>query len=92
MLRCGVSGAGVSDRVYNVELWREQDAAGTIFWVCRHPALPGCLAQGNSPREALANLDEARQLYLEGLAWGSVPLPDEEEGLLIHQGGIRVYD
>lgn len=29
------------------------------------PALPGCISEGNSKKEALANIREAIQLYLE---------------------------
>jgi predicted RNase H-like HicB family nuclease len=29
------------------------------------PALPGCISEGNSREEALANVEEAIQLYLE---------------------------
>ena len=30
-----------------------------------HPDLKGCVAVGDSPEEALANLEEARRLWLE---------------------------
>ncbi len=29
------------------------------------PALPGCISQGNTREEAIANIQEAIQLYLE---------------------------
>jgi len=31
------------------------------------PALPGCVSEGDSREEALANIEEAIQLYLEPL-------------------------
>ena len=35
----------------------EQDEDG--FWVAEVPAMPGCVSQGNTRQEALANIREA---------------------------------
>jgi predicted RNase H-like HicB family nuclease len=43
----------------------ETDDRGWI--VARVPALPGCLSQGRSEEEALANIKEAIQSHLLGL-------------------------
>lgn len=37
------------------------------------PALPGCISQGESFEEALANIKEAAELYLEDLNEGEIP-------------------
>ncbi len=41
----------------------EQDEAG--YYVAEVPALPGCLSQGKTQQEALANIKEAIEGWLE---------------------------
>ena len=41
----------------------EQDEDG--FWVAEAPAMPGCLSQGHTREEALANTCEAIEGWLE---------------------------
>jgi len=41
----------------------EKDEAG--YFVAEVPALPGCLSQGNSKKEALENIKEAIEGWLE---------------------------
>ncbi|MBI5233300.1 MAG: type II toxin-antitoxin system HicB family antitoxin [Deltaproteobacteria bacterium] len=41
----------------------EQDEAG--YYVAEVPALPGCLSQGKTMEEALANIREAAEGWLE---------------------------
>ena len=44
-----------------------------------HPDLKGCVAVGETPEEALANLAEARKLWLEAARehGDEIPLPSE---------------
>ena len=42
------------------------------------PALPGCLSQGRTREEALANIKEAITGYLESLRKHGEPLPSTE--------------
>ena len=45
------------------------------------PSLPGCISEGDSPDEAMANIREAVELYLE-------PADDDlagKEGLEVHE-------
>lgn len=35
------------------------------FWVVECPSLPGCISQGETREEALANINEAVALYTE---------------------------
>ena len=58
---------------YRVILEREEEG-GYAIWV---PALPGCVSQGEAPEEALANIREAIQCYLESSLKHGEPLPDE---------------
>ncbi len=41
----------------------EQDEAG--YYVAEVPALPGCLSQGKTQKEAIANIKEAIEGWLE---------------------------
>lgn len=44
-------------------------------WVASHPELPGCMAHGDSPYEAVSSLREARELYLASLERRGLPFP-----------------
>ena len=44
-------------------VWIEQDEDGVFVAEC--PSLPGCISQGKSRDEALRNIREAIQLWLE---------------------------
>lgn len=57
----------------------EQDEDGV--YVAEVPSLPGCISQGGTRIEALGNIKEAIELYLESLdAHGDpVPPPISEE-------------
>jgi predicted RNase H-like HicB family nuclease len=46
---------------YTVILEREPDGG----YVASIPALPGCVSQGDTRDEALANIKEAAELYIE---------------------------
>ena len=61
--------------VYRYELHHEDG-----LWVAFHPELPGCVAQGETPSEAVALLDDARHAWLEiALADGDpIPRPRSE--------------
>ena len=41
------------------------------------PALPGCASQGRTVEEALANAQEAIELYLEELRARGEPIPED---------------
>ncbi|MDP2936666.1 MAG: type II toxin-antitoxin system HicB family antitoxin [Dehalococcoidia bacterium] len=42
------------------------------------PALPGCISEGDTKEEALANIQEAIELYIESLQADGEPVPTEE--------------
>lgn len=58
---------------YRVMLEPEEDG-GYGVWV---PALPGCVSQGETREEALANIREAIQCYLESCLKHGEPIPVE---------------
>jgi len=51
----------------------EQDEEGVF--VAEVPALPGCISQGATRAEALANAQEAIEAYLESLKAHGEPIP-----------------
>jgi predicted RNase H-like HicB family nuclease len=51
----------------------EQDEDG--IFVARCPALPGCISQGKTRKEAEGNIKEAIQGYLESLKKHDEPIP-----------------
>lgn len=55
----------------------EQDEDGVF--VAEAPALPGCVTQGGTREEALANAREAVELYIESLRENDDPVPSPME-------------
>lgn len=51
----------------------EQDEDG--IFVAEVPSLPGCITQGETRLEAIANVKEAIELYLESLEAHNEPVP-----------------
>ena len=51
----------------------EQDEDGVF--VAEAPSLPGCISQGATRAEALANIKEAIELYIESLEAHGDPIP-----------------
>ena len=58
---------------YTVILEREADGG----FVASVPALPGCVSQGDSRQEALLNIREAIELYIEDCREAGDPVPEE---------------
>ena len=46
-------------------------------YVAECPAIPGCISEGDTVEEALANIREAAEGCLESLAERGEPLPDQ---------------
>jgi predicted RNase H-like HicB family nuclease len=44
------------------------------FWVAECPSLPGCISQGETKEEAIANIREAIQAYIAALEEDSIPV------------------
>lgn len=58
---------------YTVVLEQEPDGG----YVVSVPALPGCVSQGDSREDALANIREAIQLYVDDCRAAGDPVPTE---------------
>ena len=59
---------------YTVVLEADEDNQGFTVTV---PALPGCVSEGATRDEALANIREAINGFLEGLEKAGEPIPTE---------------
>ena len=59
---------------YTVILERETDGG----YVVSVPVLPGCVSQGDTRDEALANIREAIDLYVEDCRLMGDPVPQED--------------
>ena len=54
------------------------------WWVAECPSLPGCISQGKTREEAIGNIKEAIQAYIESLEQDNLPVPEERfEALLV---------
>jgi predicted RNase H-like HicB family nuclease len=62
---------------YRVVIEQDEDGA----FVVQVPSLPGCISQGMTRGEALSNIQEAIEAYLESLKAHDEPIPPpiEEE-------------
>jgi predicted RNase H-like HicB family nuclease len=58
---------------YTVVLEKEDDGG----YVVSVPALPGCVSQGDSRAQALANIREAIELYVEDCRDAGDPVPTD---------------
>jgi predicted RNase H-like HicB family nuclease len=47
------------------------------YWVAECPSLPGCLSQGESKEDAINNIKEAIELYIEVLRDEGQPIPED---------------
>lgn len=47
------------------------------YWVAECPSLPGCLSQGRTKEDAIANIKEAIEGYAAALQDDGRPVPEE---------------
>jgi predicted RNase H-like HicB family nuclease len=62
-------------RNYKVILEPNEDGGYTVYV----PILPGCISEGDTREEALSNIKEAIELYLESLEEDGEPIPSEKD-------------
>jgi antitoxin HicB len=67
--------------------WEENDMKFTVLltpdpedggYVAECPTIPGCISEGDTVEEALANIKDAIEGCLESLAANQQPLPDDQ--------------
>jgi len=61
---------------YNYTVIFEEESEGGYHVYC--PALRGCHTQGETREEALRNIREAIELYIESLVEDGLPVPKED--------------
>jgi predicted RNase H-like HicB family nuclease len=62
---------------FTITLDRDEDG----IWITECPSIPGCVSQGQTKDEAIANIQEAIQLCLEVRAERGMPLTIETRQL-----------
>ena len=54
------------------------------YWVAECPSLPGCISQGETRAQVIANIREAIEGYVSALEEDLLPVPEERfEALLV---------
>jgi predicted RNase H-like HicB family nuclease len=53
------------------------------YWVAECPSLPGCLSQGKTREEAIGNIREAIQVYIEALEQDGLAVPEDRFETLV---------
>ena len=71
---------------YFVVLEPDTDGKGYVAFC---PTLPGCFSQGDTREEALANIKEAIEAYIESLKLEGLPVPS---GATQEITSVKVYD
>ena len=64
---------------YRVHIERDEEG----FYVATCPALPGCISQGKTRKEAISNIGDAVEGYLASLRKHNEPIPPPIEEELI---------
>jgi len=49
------------------------------FFIATVPALPGCISQGKTEKQAIKNIKEAIELHVRTLAKDGIPLSGEKQ-------------
>ena len=63
--------------IYTIILQPETDPEFAGYYNASVPALPGCFSYGKTREEALKNIREAIELYLEDLEASGEPIPED---------------
>ena len=53
------------------------------YWIAECPSLQGCISQGKTKEEAIFNIKEAIELYIEVLQEKGQPIPEERFEMLL---------
>lgn len=67
----------MEQRTFTVILQPEPDPEFNGYYNAIVPALPGCFSYGANKEEALSNIKEAIELYLEDLESHGEPIPPD---------------
>ncbi len=53
------------------------------YWLAECPSLLGCISQGKTREEAVANIKEAIRVYVAALQEDGLPVPEEHFDTLV---------
>lgn len=67
------------DMMRQVVLYPGEDG----YWVAECPSLQGCISQGSTKQEAIANIREAIEGYILSLQEDRLPVPEEHFDALL---------
>ena len=71
-----------------VIIYRGEDG----YWVAECPSLPGCISQGRSKKDVIANVKEAIEVYIQALKEDNLEVPEDHfDALLMAVWVCRVY-
>ncbi len=70
---------GLMQRYEIILYWSNEDQV----FVAEVPELPGCMAHGNSQQEALANVSDAMELWIETAQKFGDPVPEPKGRRLV---------
>lgn len=60
------------------------------FWIAHVPSLVGCHSQGKTREEALQNIKEAIELYLETCISFGDPIPQPAKEIEVHKVNVEI--
>ncbi len=64
-------------RIYRAEVFPDETTiTNERCYIARHPDLEGCMAQGDTPEEALDNLEQTCAEWLLALKEDGLPIPE----------------
>ena len=53
------------------------------YWIAECPSLPGCISQGKTKENAVINIRQAIELYIETLEEDGLPVPNDDFDALL---------
>jgi predicted RNase H-like HicB family nuclease len=53
------------------------------YWIAECPSLPGCISQGKTKEDAIRNIREAIELYVEALEEDGIDVPEDHFDALL---------
>ena len=69
----------VKDAMRQIVIFPGEDG----YFVAECPSLPGCISQGKTKPEAIANIREAIEAYIDSLVRDGYPVPEDHFDTLL---------
>jgi len=69
----------IAKQGYTTDLLKEKTTDGYSVYIANNPELEDCMAQGETPQEALEALEEVRIDYVEHLLEFNLPIPNPNQ-------------